>query len=164
MEPADRRARVEREVLDPERRQVVDADRAPPQPADQLGAEVAPAGHRDQLEPAVVALGVRIEDPLAAEDLRVLHDDVDDDAVLGHHAVDDRVEVGAIDRRRPDAHEDLVADRRGSGDLADLDHLGGPVPVTHRGSHGTDDHRCARSGIDTYATLRGSRRQAEVRV
>ena len=68
--------------------------------AEQLRREVAAAGDRHELDAAVVGLGLRIEDPLAAEDLRVLDDHVEQAREVMHRAVDHRVEIELRCRRR----------------------------------------------------------------
>src|SRR6185312_6980858 len=80
-------------VLDAEPLEIVDADRVVTERTEQLRREVAPAGHRHELELAVVALALRVEDPLAAEDLRVLDDHVEQRLVVVHGAVDRDVEI-----------------------------------------------------------------------
>src|SRR5262245_64327020 len=121
------RAADRRSVAEPERLEVVDAERAAPQAADQLGAEVAPAGDRDELEAAVVGLGARVEDPLASEDLGVLHDDVEHVLEVMDGAVDHGVDVEldvddvALDEaleHRAGVHELIAVQRTEPGDPA----------------------------------------------
>src|SRR5690606_16155057 len=81
-----------------------------------------------ELELAVVGLGLRVEDPLAAEDLRVLHDHVEQARELVHLAVDHHVEIelGIDDvaleeplREGPEVHELIAVDHAEPGDPPD---------------------------------------------
>ena len=101
-----------------------------------LRAEVASTRDRHQLELAVIGLDVGVEHPLASEDLRVLHDHVEQVIEQVHRAVDHRLEIEldvddvALDEpleHRARVDQLIAIDRAEPGDPAD------PLAITVAG-------------------------------